>query len=161
MSALARTPTLAVVVDPATGEAIELATASTDTLAEFLANTRELESRFREQKRAASDEILGRMDREASWTARVGAWTLKGKSPAPVTVYDAQGLRETLDSFVDEGLVSVTAAGEAVEVVTTLKVHARGVNALLKLGGRVAEAVRAHGSEQSPERTVSVSRSAR
>lgn len=149
-----------VLVNPATHEAIAV-DATTDLLAKALDEVRDLESRLREFKSGLSDEVLRRMDAEAKWTAHVGSYKLSAPSPAPTTEYDAKGLRDSLIALVmsDDREVPLTMAAvdAAVEVVTDLKVHKSGVNALLKLGGPVAEAVRNHEQEKPKDRRVSVS----
>jgi hypothetical protein len=153
-----QTPTMPAVVDPRTGEAVVLAEAATDTLAAFLENVREVESAFREQKRAVSREILDRMDREARWTGRVGEFEIKGDGPTPPTEYDAEALYWALDEFVAAGVITDQARDEAVERVEVFKAKARGIQALRKLGGGVAAVIDRHAREAVRERRVSVKR---
>ena len=157
MSALDRTHT-GVVADPATGEVIDLATATTDALAAYLANVRDLEHTLREQKKAAQGEVLRRMDSEATWTVRVGDWKLTGASPAPKVVYDAEGLQADLQQLAADDLVAPAAVDRAVETVTSLRISQAGINSLVKLGGAVAEVVARHRREEPRDRRVSVSR---
>lgn len=155
MSALDRTHT-GVVADPATGEVLDLATATTDALAAYLANVRDLEHTLREHKKAAQAEVLRRMDNAAQWTVTVGEWKLSGASPAPKVTYDAEALAAELQQLVDDDLLAPAAATKAVEQVTSWKVRQAGVNALVKLGGAVADVVARHRVEEPKERRVSV-----
>jgi hypothetical protein len=147
-----------IVVDPMAGEVVDLAVASTDRIADFLVNVRELESQLREQKNLAQREILARMDREAAWTARVGDWVLTAPSPNPRIVYDAETLEAVLAELVESDLIAPNAASAAVERVVVLKVHKNAVNKLLKLGGAVKARIDALAVEEAPERKVSVKR---
>jgi hypothetical protein len=151
-------PTMPAVVDPRTGEAVVLAEAATDTLAAFLENVRDVESSFREQKRAVTVEILARMDREARWTGRVGDYEIHGDGPTPQVEYDAEALHQALGEFVDAGIITEHAREEAVERVQIFKARARGIKALQKLGGGIAEAINRHARDADRDRRVSVKR---
>ena len=99
------------VLDRSSGELIDLREASTDRLARFLDEAAELVSLVNEAKAQVDREVLRRMDAEASWTARLGAFELQAPSPeAGMTYYDEQALEEVLDGLVERGLVSEPAA---------------------------------------------------
>jgi hypothetical protein len=146
------------VVDPVTGEALVLADVPTDSLALFLSNAREIDSTLREQKKAVGREILARMDKEAKWSAALGDWNVKGDGPTKPTEYDAEQLYEALGEFVDAGVITEAAREDAVERTYAYKAKHRGIQALTKLGGGVAEVIRAHSREVEKDRRVSVSR---
>jgi hypothetical protein len=144
--------------NPVTGEVLTLA-APTEDLARFLADLRDLESRFREAKGIVTREITARLDRQAKWTLHLpGGLKIRGQSPAPVEEWDGLELRSALLELVDEGVVDIEAVDAAVETVVTYKPLKRGINSLRKLGGRVGAVVEAHRRESEPERRVSVSR---
>ena len=155
MSALDR-PTPAVVADVATGEVLDLNAAATDELASYIARVRDLEGELRAAKRAVTAELLERMDRQAQWTVVAGEWKVSGDSPAPRVTYDAEALAAELQMLVDADLLAPNAAAKAVERVVSWKVSQAGVNALVKLGGAVADAVARHRVEETRERRVSV-----
>jgi len=145
-------------VHPLTGEAVELASASTDDLAVLLDSVKDYESRLREVKSLVSREVLRRQDRDTSWTTRAGGYVLKGSSPAPAEEFDALALRSELLGLVDEGALTIEAVDAAVETIITYKARKAGVNALRKLGGVIAQVVDRHASPVDKPRYVSVSR---
>jgi hypothetical protein len=143
-----------IVIHPATGEVVPL-DGPTDMLASFLASTRELEGALREAKRAVSAELHARMDAEASWTLHVRSYTITGESPNRIE-YDADKLHARLAELVADDLLAPRAAEQAVEVVTTRKARARGINQLLKLGGAVADAIKTCQVPVERDRRISV-----
>lgn len=153
-----RIPDIPAVVDPRTGEALVIAEATTDTLAMFLDNVRDTERAFRDQKKAVTYEVLRRMDAEASWTARVGDYELKGDGPGDRTEYDAKGLYEALGEYVESGVITEAARSAAVERTYAYKASVRGIRALEKLGGGIAELIRQHTRSTPKDRRVSVGR---
>jgi hypothetical protein len=153
-----RTEDMPAVVDPRTGEVLVIAEATTDMLAMFLDNVRDTERAQRAQKAAVTRELLGRMDAEASWTARVGDYVLRGDGPGDKTEYDAEQLYEALSEYVDSGVISEGAREAAVERTYSYKAKARGIRALEKLGGGIADAIRRHSREVPKDRRVSVGR---
>jgi hypothetical protein len=146
------------IVNPTTGEALTLES-STEDLGRYLADVREAESLLREATNYVSAEILQRQDAAASWTTHVNGLTLTGASPAPSEEFDELALRESLWQLVDEGVITVEAADNAVETVVTYRVRKAGITALRKLGGRVADAINQHATEVPKRRSVRVERS--
>lgn len=142
------------ITTPLTGEVVLLDSTS-DVLAAWLHHVREAEAALRDAKRIVGGELLDRMDREAKWTARLGRFEIKGDGPGAVE-YDAEALRHELEQFVMDGSISGAAMDEAVELVTSYKAKARGINALKKLGGRVAEAIERCTNPSTKDRRVSV-----
>lgn len=143
-------------VSPATGEVLEL-TAPTDELARVLDETRDIEQQLRGYKQHIADEIHRRMDAEGVWTAHVGDYTVTGQSPARTT-YNAELLRASLAALVLDGTITEDARDRAVTVVETLKVSARGTQALHKLGGAVASVIDESEQPVDTPRRVSVKR---
>jgi len=151
-----------IVVDQQTGQMLNVAEAEVDDLALYLDGVRELERQLGIAKRHVGEEVLRRMDQDGSWTLRAGPYKLQGRSPAPTVGYDAEALEKALRRLVRSKAISKDAAARAlrVEKVIVRTVQKQGVNALLKLGGKVAEAVKACGTEQEASRGIpSVSRS--
>lgn len=149
---------LALTVNPFTGEALDLQTAGVDDLARFLDDIKDYRSRLNELKNLIDREVLRRQDQNAAWTTRAGGYVLKGSSPAPGEEYDALALRSELLGLVDEGALSIEAVDAAVETVVAYKVRKTGVNALLKLGGVVAQIIDRHRTVTEKTRYVTVSR---
>jgi hypothetical protein len=145
-----------IVIHPATGEILEL-DASTETLACWLTEARELDERMREEKRRVVQELLNRMDRDAQYTLRAGDMEIKGDGPASPTEYDAEPLRAALEEFVDGEVISQDALDRAVEIVPVYKPRANGLKALVRQGGQLAEIVERYARpKENHERRVSV-----
>lgn len=144
-------------VHPQTGELLDLNSAEADEIARWIESVREWEANARAAKQLASEELLRRMDQAASWTLRAGDYELKGESPNRVE-YAIEDLRGTLTNLVASGAITEEAAEAAVKVETTYKPAKRGINALLKLGGDVAEAVSAAARPVERPRRVTVGR---
>jgi hypothetical protein len=130
----------ALVVVPITGEVLDLATTPTDQLAAAINLTRETEVDLRTFKRRVADELLDRMDREATWTVRLGGFEVSGDGPGRTDI-DGRRLYEELQGLVMEARITEHAAREAVKVETTYTAVKSKVNKLRKLGGEVAEAI--------------------
>jgi hypothetical protein len=145
-------------VNPSTGEVVEL-DGPTESLAEFLADMREHESLCREAKKLVTREVVSRMDKSATWTLHVAGLKLSAASPAPTEEFDGPELKEALHALVEEGVLSIEAVDAAVETVVSYKPRKAGINALRKLGGRVAEVIAEHCREVEKDRYVSVGRS--
>ena len=145
------------VVHPVTGELLTV-DHSTEALAQYLLDVRDLETGLRVDKKAVTTEILRRQDRAASWTTHAGSLKVSGQSPAPMEVFDGLELRNALGLLVDAGVITVEAMDAA--VVTEVKYTPRkaGIAALRKLGGEVKKVVDGLAVEREPERRVTVSR---
>jgi hypothetical protein len=114
------------VVDFKTGEIVPL-DASTERLAEYMSNLDEVRTALAEAAGAVSDELVARMDREASWTLRVGdpkegrQWEIKGSSPTAGTeTYPPDLLEVELLALVERGTITAEAAGKALRRQVTL-----------------------------------------
>jgi hypothetical protein len=132
----------AVAVTPLTGEVVDLATAEGADLADALHRVRVLEADLRAFKRAVADELLRRMDREASWTLRVPHFEVNGDGPNR-TDYDGRELRAALLGLAAEGHITAEAAESGVRVETSYVPVKGRLAALRKLGGVVAERIAA------------------
>lgn len=155
MTDLARTEAPAAVVTPLTGEVVVLDSA-TNVLADWLHRVRQAEADLRDAKRAVSGELLTRMDKDAVYTARLGGFEVKGDGPSPVVEYDAERLRTELHLLVRDEVITERAMDNAVEIVQTYKAKANGINALHKLGGRVAAVIDACKREVPRDRRIAV-----
>ena len=117
------------VVIPLTGEAIDLADANTDDLADAIDRIRDLESQLRSAKRQLAHEAVARMDAACQWTLAGADLKLSAPSPGRVE-WDADRLARVLAQMVVDGRVPREAAELA--VVAEPKVKVAGLNALLK-----------------------------
>ena len=146
------------VIHPATGEKLEL-DAPDGALAAALDGLRTLEGNLRDVKSAIGGELISRMDASAAWTRHIpGVGKITAPSPKPTIEYDGPALREALLELADQGLITQGAVDAAVETVVTYEPRARGITALLRLGGSVAAVVAAFGTETQRTRYVSVKR---
>ena len=107
-----------VVVDRATGEVLDPKTADTARLAEFITNSQSLHKELSDAEGVVSDELVERLDRDASWTAHVEngefRWEIKASSPtAGTTVYPEDLLETELEGLVREGTITPEAAAKA------------------------------------------------
>lgn len=147
------------VVSPRTGEVLTL-DAPLDDLGQWLDDVREVEGRIKDEKRAVQDELLRRFDKQALHTHHLaGGLKLSSPSPVPAVEYDALEMRTALLELVDADVLAIEAVDRAIEPITEYKPRKTGINALLKLGGRVAEIVREHTREIERARYVKVERS--
>jgi hypothetical protein len=127
-------------LDPQTGELIELAEAEDDRVAEILARLKDLEAQLKQASEEVKGEVIRRMDKAARWTLEAGEWRLKSSSPGVVD-YDQKLLKAELNGLVSKGVIDSTAVGRAFTTRMTESVSKSGVNALLKLGGEVKDAI--------------------
>jgi hypothetical protein len=123
---------------------LSLQDASTDDIASAVWAIREKETEFRNFKRLAGDELNKRMDMEGKWTHSVGAYQIKGESPAPAREVDVEPLREELRTLEVQGRITAEARDRALETVITFKPKWSGIDALRKLGGEVKERIDKH-----------------
>lgn len=120
----------------------------------------------REAKERVGEEFVRRMDRDGSWTRHVDDWVLKSSSPDAGSVsYDNAALAAALDELVAAEVISAKAREAAIEwyyppaPAPSWKRKPAGINRLLKLGGKVAEAVEsAQVPVEPPARTAKLSR---
>jgi hypothetical protein len=143
------------VMHPSTGEVVSL-DAPLEDLAAYLADVRDWEQTFlRPCKRAVEDEILRRLDHDASYTQRVGDFEIRGDGPGRVT-YQEEVLRGALRPLVDDGTISRAAFNAAVKEEVVYTPVVRGINALKKLGGAVTAAVESAARPSHKPRRVTV-----
>ncbi len=128
---------VSVLAHPTTGEVIDLGS-STDSLGLALAQLRQLEDQVKVAKRAISDEVIRRMDIDALWTHHGDGVKLTSRSPEQ-TAYDIERLVETLARLAGEKKITEDAAKRCINLKPEAK--KAGINALLKSGGEVKEAI--------------------
>lgn len=89
-----------------------------------------------EAKRALGNELIERMDRQASWTMREPGVEVKAPSPAAGTVtWAGEKLEEILGVLVEEGVIDREAKVRAVWPEVVYKTDARAITALGKVPG--------------------------
>lgn len=140
--------------NPSTGEALTL-DADTATLAEWLKQIDDFSKETKFARQRISEEIVRRMDLEASWTMREGNLKLTSRSPEQID-YDVDSLGLALVGLMNDGLITKSAAEACIKEEKKLTVLKQGVNALLKRGGQVAEAIRACQVQVDKPRSVRV-----
>ncbi len=146
------------VANPLTGVAVELAD-GTDALADMHDQLKEARSIIDEARNLLGDELVARMDRRGRWSLTHDGLTVSAPSPKPPVEHDGKALLHELGELVVAGTIEWDAVNDTVEVVVTYKVKRRGVDALRKLGGEVAEAIDRCQVEAEPKpRRVSVKR---
>lgn len=118
------------IVDKRTGELVAIRHAPTEVLAAATDELAELRARQAEVEHAISNELLGRLDRDAKWTQRVGdpdtgvQWEITAPSPtAGVEAYDPELLDGVLGHLIARGTVSAEAASGALARTVTLEVE--------------------------------------
>lgn len=128
---------------PYSGEVLDLRDASDNQLAKALDEARQFErEQLRGFKRGVEQVVLDRMDANAEWTVHTEEYTLSGDSPGLID-YDVDELRKALARLVSEGKLSEESASKAITAKTEYTASKRGIGQLVKLGGDVAEAIRA------------------
>lgn len=143
---------------PQTGEILELATAENAQIAQWIDSVREWESNARQAKQIAAAELHKRMDQAACWTLRDGEYEIRGESPERID-YDSEALLERLTELVESEAIAPEAADAALKREVSYKPAKRGINALLKLGGKVADAIKACEQPVERPRRITVKRS--
>ena len=152
---------LPAVVHPMSGEVLDLES-TTDTLAQWLLDLRELRQMLSGTIDTISEELSERLDQENTRTGRVGEWEIKGVAPS-TTVYDPEQLQKALDELVLDGVLAAAVVERTVKppLVKDWKVDRREIAKLLKHQDlRVREAVAACGEEVAQTRSVSIRRAA-
>lgn|SRR5512146_113894 len=129
------------VVIQGTGELLDIREADANTLGRLLVQLRSIKDQLEGVKHLVDEEIVARMDRNAEWTMHVGGIKLTAPGPDQ-TEFKGDLLRANLLPLVESGKISASALEAAVEEVIDYKPRKRGINALLKLGGQIAKAVR-------------------
>lgn len=121
--------------NPATGEVLDLSSADTGAIAAAVDEVEQMRGRLSDFASAAADELLARLDRNASWRLRVGSphgdcqFEISAPSPdAGTTGYDERVLERELAALIDDGAITAHAAEAALErtVTITLRVPFNG-----------------------------------
>lgn len=118
------TSTELTVVNPATGEILDLSGEPTDSLVELIAGAQELHRRLADFEREVGDVLLEHLDRSACWTLRVGEYEVKAPSPtAGVEAYPPDLLEGELASLIAQGIITTDAASKACHRRLTLELN--------------------------------------
>lgn len=145
------------VVNPATGEALELTSEATDRLAQERRGVTDLKRALDSYASHLDDELTRRLDRMGRRSADVGGWTIETKAPT-VTDYPVAALRAALEDLVDADLLDDPVVDEVlVPQPVTHKLNRTRLNTLLKHPEeRVRAALKACAVENEQRRSVSV-----
>lgn len=149
------TSTALEVLDPTTGEVIDLASAPTDELAVVLDKIKAHTDAVTDFRRDVADEMLRRMDKRGVWTVHLGGVKVTGASPAAVEYENIGAMWRKLRALVHAGELEEDAIDDAVTTKTEWTVKARGINALKKLPAARA-IIEAHERPSSKRRAVRV-----
>ncbi len=107
-------------VIPSTGEVLDLASLSTETIAAAVLEGQTQRQRWSEFDAAASAELVARMDRDTSWTINltVDSRAVKITAPSPAAgsvVYLTDELGACLQGLVEGEVISEAAASKALK----------------------------------------------
>lgn len=151
---------------PWTGELLDLASMSTVGIIDMLDEIHDFEyDRLRALKRQVQDELLARMDHAVAsgennhWTVTLGDGRKVSGTPPVQERYAIEPLINTLERLIEEGLLTETAAGNALRVKREPNVS--GIKSLRKLGGIINQRLAACLEPDPRPRTVTISRNAR
>jgi len=144
-------------LDPDTGELVDLADAPYALIAQTLDDVDDLRRRLTSYRAALADEVMSRMDDAASWTVHAGVFVMTSNSPTTVE-YDAPALWSALQTLAEQGRFGQAAIDRAVSQRVEFKVRANGITALRKLGPDVAQLIDAHGTTVDRQRSVRIAR---
>jgi ribosomal protein L25 (general stress protein Ctc) len=144
-------------VNPATGEALELATADTDVIAGIRRGVIDLKRALDDYATFLDAELNRRLDRMNMRSAVVGAYVIETKAPSKVE-YPPEALREALTALVEAGKIEADVVTRTVVAEpVSYKVDRREVNKLLKHQDEdVRKAVEAAGVDTPQRRPVKI-----
>jgi hypothetical protein len=142
------------VPDPRTGEALDVKTAPTDTLADLHDLIAGTERDLKSHRRTVDDELVTRMDHEGLRTYHGEGYTVETSKPTE-RQWDTALLMATLDRLVGDGILSARKAEKCIK--TELKVVAMEVRPL-ESDPRTKRQIAACYSEVPAHRSVRVKR---
>lgn len=140
---------------PLTGEVVEL-TDPTDVLVRRRADAREIAQQLQEYTRVLDNEVIARMDAEKVWTVHADGLKATAPSNAPVEIIDAEGLWFALSDLVEAGELTTGAMLRAVSRTEEYRVSKRGLDALRKGGGALAQLIDRFITEERKDRRLRV-----
>lgn len=145
-------------IDPSTGEALDLATATTGQLAAYRDHVRDWETVARQAKKLTDGELLRRMDARNEHTMYEGGYKITAPASEEKTEYDSARLRELLLGLAADPEVNLDpeAVEDAVQTVVTYKARKAKVEGLRKRGGMIADVIEECSQVVGVERRVSV-----
>lgn len=120
------------VVNPATGEALELTSEATDRLAHERRGVTDLKRSLDQYASHLDEELTRRLDRMGRRSADVNGWTIETKAPT-TTDYPADALRSALEDLIDADLLADEVMDDVlVPQPVTYKLNRTRLNTLLK-----------------------------
>jgi hypothetical protein len=143
------------IVNPATGEAVDLAKEATDLLARERRDVTELRASLANYATFLDEELTRRLDKENTRSADVGEWHIETKAPTTLT-FEPDRLAVAVHDLIAENLLGESVV-DKLFIPQPDKINRREVDKLLKHADkRVREHVAAAGSEEPQRRSVSV-----
>lgn len=121
------------VVNPATGEQLELASEATDRLAEERRGVTDLKRALDQYASHIDDELTRRLDRMGRRSAQVGGYEIETKAPTSID-YPIAGLREALSHLIEADLLDADVVDEVLVPVEPrpVKLNRTRLNTLLR-----------------------------
>lgn len=110
---------------PATGEALDLATASDEQIVEYVEALAAAKEFVEHCRAAAGTELIERLDRSGKWTRQVKigdeVWEIRSSSPTAGTEeWDEAALIEAVESLRRQGVIDESAVGRTIRHMVTL-----------------------------------------
>lgn len=148
------------VINPTTGEVLDLATADDRQLAEWRAAVIDWKRNADQAIGHVDAEIVRRMDARNDHTIRVEGFKLSAPASADKVEYDGEALFNALWVLAASGEVDLEpdAVRAAVKLETVHKPVASKIAGLLKRGGVIAETIQEHARTIPVARRVKVDR---
>lgn len=152
------TPTTDLVVNPATGEALELASEATDRLAQERRAVTHLKRDLNDYLTFIDGELTRRLDRMGRRSAVVAGYTIETKAPT-TTEYDQALLRNAIEDLIACDLLDQPVLDEVLVPVDPVprKLNRTRLNTLLKHPNeKVREVLEACAQDVPQRRSVSI-----
>lgn len=146
------------VVNPATGEALELATADTDRIAQERRGVTGLKRHLDDYASYLDSALNERLDKMNTRSAKVGSWTIETKAPS-VAEYPVDALSKALDTLIEAGHLAPEVKDRVIvpQPPPPPKVDKREITKLLgHVEQEVRQAILAVGVQTPQRRTVTV-----
>lgn len=146
------------VINPDTGEALDLASASVGDLAAWRDAVKAWELSAKLAKQLVDTEVIRRMDARNEHTMYEDGFQITAPASTDKTEYDGYELHDALLVLASDPSVNLEAGAvtAAFDIFTVCKPKANKLQALAKRPGPVADAVAAHSRRVPVDRRVSV-----
>ena len=147
-------------VNPTSGEILNLESASVADIAGWRAEIKVWEASVRLAKHFADQEIVRRMDALNSHTIHEGGFKVSAPAAEDKTEYDAERLHSLLSGLAADPEINLhqDAVDQAVEQIVVFKPRARKIAGLYKRGGEIADVIDACTTRVPVDRRVKIER---